>query len=373
MTPVHTTTPPQQPDSKEVNVFFSHVPEETTNQLDNSINNPTYSDKEETVVNPNSDLGKKPEGVLITKKKLKIGAAVLAGLVALYAGFTTFNNKDKKEDPKPTETIESIYEEEPATQAIVTSEPTTQESSASIITETTQTETSTDLSNSVIDGIDYKYPPMDLALGYSFEKLQPEQQEKISYWNSLSAEEMLKQPEEDQQTFAYWVFINNKPRFDRVIAIQNANLSYIDNPETAEDYMNNIFYINIFVNNLIELNAEQTNMFRDFETAKKCIILEHSYSIESYESISASLSYMGQTNNYLLEQPTISEIKFIKNEDNVMIIQAKQSSDDDYTVEGTETFQNTIQIIEITDIYGNQIRFPQLKLSVGSDSVQYIK
>ena len=163
MTPVH-TTPPQKPNPSNYekgNIYVSPASDETANEPNDIAN---YGDKEKTIVDPSGDSGKKPEGVFVTKKALQIGGAALAGIVALSVGIATFNNKDKKEDPRPTETIESIYEEE------LTSiqESSIESSQASQTTETTAENISIDIEKYAdMDYAEYIELPVDERLPYA--------------------------------------------------------------------------------------------------------------------------------------------------------------------------------------------------------------
>lgn len=196
MTPVH-TTPPQQPDPSNYekgNIYVSPASDEKANQPNDIAN---YGDKEKTIVDPSGDSGKKPEGVFITKKKLKIGGAALAaGIVALYAGITTFNNKDKKEDPKPTETIESILPSE-------SSEPSFTETGESTTINITPSASDTSETTTIETGETTQDPDTIKWFELDWSK----QSQELQDLNNMSVEDFRNQPLEDQ--LLYYSFLNH--------------------------------------------------------------------------------------------------------------------------------------------------------------------
>lgn len=273
MSPVHTTTPPQQPNPSNYekgNIYVSPASDETANEPNDIAN---YGDKEKTIVDPSGDSGKKPEGVFVTKKALQIGGAALAGIVALSVGIATFNNKDKKEDPRPTETIESTYEEEPTTineEKITTTSttinPVSTETTSPLTTETTA-QSESDPSKVAQNAVE----------GYGFSKLSPEQQETIKKYEALSVEEFRKLPIEEQLIFSSFVFENYKPTFDEIINAQLTkdelnNIYYTANPTTPEQVLANYSYLMTMSCNVYELDEEEFP-YKDRELGKKLVSL----------------------------------------------------------------------------------------------------
>lgn len=353
MTPVH-TTPPQKPNPSnyaEGNIFINPVSEEAASQLDNSINNPTYSDKEETVVDTNSDSGKKPESFVNKYKKQLIGivALIAAGFVGFSAN-SLLNNKEGKEDPKPTETIESTYEEEPTTnyESEIISETTAASSSEpSNITETT-TQPESNPSEVATNAVE----------GYGFSKLSPEQQETIRKYEALSVEDFRKLPVEEQLMFSYFVFENYKPTFDIISKVQLTeeelkNIYYTENPTKPEQIVANYAYLMTMACNVYETD-ENDAPYKDKDLGKKLVSLAKTIT-DNHTTASDKLIDSSDYISFVVVYYSMPEDEFLINEkDGSYVINTIMHTTDLVIVEpSAELSQKTFIKQKFINIRGN--------------------
>jgi hypothetical protein len=209
------------------------------------------------------------------------------------------------------------------------------------------------------DVIDYKNLPTDMVLGYSFESvLNPEQQERISGYNDMSLEDFRALPDSEQLTFAYWVFENNKPKFDYTIRVHGYHLRYTSSPETAREISENYYYLLNFLNNFLVKDEDDKSPVRDVNTAKKCAILIHSFSPSPFKVLDETLDYVYSTHkHYVYTRPLAADETMREENGTIIVVIHQKTSDFNYVDPEFAYFENTYVVTEFQSIQGNTIKY----------------
>lgn len=198
-----------------------------------------------------------------------------------------------------------------------------------------------------------------MAEGYSFEiVLTQEQQDRISNYNDMSLEDFRSLPDSEQLTFAYWVFENNKPKFDQTIRVHGYHLRYTANPETAKEISENYYYLNNFINNFLVKDKDDMTPVRDVNTAKKCAILIHSFSPSPFEALDETLDYVYNTyKRYKYTRPNSSDETMREENGQIIVITHQTTSDFNAVAPEHAYFENTYVVTEFESIEGNTINY----------------
>jgi len=303
------------------------------------------------------------KGIFIDSETLKkIGAiGVLAITLAVSTGiFVACSDKNKNKLKDSTalsvETSETIGDNETtANYSTVTSDTmaevgeTTIEGTTEVSNPVDATEASS--SSAVITAetvknpeqqIDYSIPPKNIVEGYSFEYLSADQQAEIKNLEAMSVEEFQQQTEGEQVKFAYWVYENYKGRFEHIVEANSQDYTYVENPQTAEDYTSNYAYMTAFATTLCTCAGGDSGLVFDKDTAKKFMALRDTASQAHRDGSNGYLDQFGDVFRLMDIDITIENYKVING---LMVINQYQESNKTITVEddakhGQRTFVN---------------------------------
>lgn len=365
MTSVHTIPPEKKPDPSNYNkgdIFVSPRSEETFN----SVPTGSYDEEEKVIVDPNSDSGKKPEGFFISKKFIKIGGAVLAGIVALSVGAVMINNKRTEAIATPTSIDDNknpSNEAESSQIAITSTELTSEATQATDTKETAEAST---------ENIDYTKTVYNIVEGYSFESLTAEQQSEIKKYEFMPKEEFQALPQEEQAILGYWVLENYGPRFDVILENSNVDLYYTNDPQTAEEILGNYAYLTSMCCTLVELNEDGNGAHTNVELGEKVLgSIRDTATKNHIESIDGWVEQTG--GNLGVFDIDMKVTKYKKNGDGSIIINNTWETTDTVTVLPSAEFsQKTFIPFGATNIYGEKVNIYLRSLAVDKDDPQYI-
>ena len=305
---------------------------------------------------------KTPASSYFTRKAMKIGiASLLAASVALIA-LSGCGASDSQSSRAVNSVAESTLEGTNTNPATVTeSDVTVGTPATTAVPETQPTEE-----------INYDVFPEDVAEGYSFERvLTAQQQEVIIKYNAMSLEEFRALPESEQLTFAYWIFENYKPRFDRIVdefvETMKSNgkeaklVKYTFDPETAEEIADNYFYAEHFVYNLFISDGSSEKKIRDLDTAKKCAVLLSGYGQDLFNGIDPTIDNFEEiySDSYSIGLPSYTEAKMTEEEGRIIVTTSTPHVSPDSGEPEYDIRVFTFNVIEFQDIYGTSISYYQ--------------
>lgn len=116
--------------------------------------------------------------------------------------------------------------------------------------------------------VDYSVPRTYSAEDYNFKYLNPEQQAEIKNMADMSVEDFRALPQEEQLTYAYWLFENNYQSLELLFEIIEIDREYKWKANDAYDIVNNYACNEIFWRTLISYNNPSGEMY-DFDAMRK--------------------------------------------------------------------------------------------------------
>lgn len=103
-------------------------------------------------------------------------------------------------------------------------------------------------------------PTNNIELG-TFALLSPEAQARMRELGNMDTPTFRTEPYEDQLAFLGQVFDNQRPIADWLLEQNNIELTYTDNPTTAQQALDNLAYINIMANHLVYKDSDGSFVF----------------------------------------------------------------------------------------------------------------
>ena len=146
----------------------------------------------------------------------------------------------------------------------------------------------------VDNSINYYDGTENVAEGFNFDKLTPEQQSEIKMYEAMDIEEFNALPQNEQLKYSYWLLENNKPHFDLIIKFNESDLKYSFNPKTAQDLANNLLYIKRLMTTISTIKNNENNEF-DIENASKLVSLGYYDNDANEEKVQGTLSVLGSS------------------------------------------------------------------------------
>jgi hypothetical protein len=294
------------------------------------------------------------------RKAAKIGIAAVLGAAIVLAALSGCQGSDPKTSPPENAETESTIDGANANPGTAT------ESDVKVGTP----ETTAAPETQPPEEIDYEVFPENVAEGYSFERaLNEEQQALISQYNELSLEEFRALPESEQLTFAYWVFENYQPRFEKSNAQyveilkeygKEYKVEYTIDPQTAEEYADNYFYTLGFVNNIFIRDESVQDIVRDVNTGKKCMVMFSSYGADLFNRGDPSLDNLNEIyDNFSMSGPDYTESAMTEEDGKIIVTTRRPLISADGGEPEYDTQVYTYVVTEFQDIYGNPVSFRQ--------------
>lgn len=116
--------------------------------------------------------------------------------------------------------------------------------------------------------VDYTHVPRTAAEDYNFKYLNPEQQAEIKKMADMSVEDFRALPQEEQLTYAYWLFENNYQSLELLFDIAKIDRDYKWEVKDAYDIVNNYACGEIFWRTLLISNPDSSDRY-DYDAMKK--------------------------------------------------------------------------------------------------------
>ena len=152
----------------------------------------------------------------------------------------------------------------------------------------------------------------------------------------------------------------------------NLNLTYVENPQTAEDFVANNAYMLAFSAALRTYNGDPSSGLQpDSLTAKKMAIMSYSASDNHYSGWDSTMESMQNVGG--IPYPTQEVEAFLEGQD-YMIINIYNPSNETLTVEeDAQHIQQKCQLITFEDIFNNDVTVGYCVLTISQTDAKAIK
>ncbi len=216
--------------------------------------------------------------------------------------------------------------------------------------------------------INYYDGTENTAQGFNFEKLNAEQQATIKRYESMSTEEFFNLPQEEQLTYSYWIFENNKPSVDLMFKFNDDERHYTFEPKTADDLFQNTLYVKgcfISLSKREDDGSGNMTYTYDIDNARKLLSMCYIDDGKNLESVSETLATLGRTSDMPLEG-IVNGYKYYPNGEVYMNISERIVGQADYT-----EAQYAYSPKTFIDIHGNEKTIYLIKAGVDLNNPNY--
>ena len=209
--------------------------------------------------------------------------------------------------------------------------------------------------------------PTNIVEGNCFNQLTPEQQSEIKKIEAMSLQEFDALPQQEQLKYAYWLIENYKPIHDMYISINGEKNHFTPKPETAQDIVDNIDYVQSMFGmfSTVEYNkkADTKEFTYDMKNAEKLVAAIYYNDGQSFDRVRSSLSVVGI--NSIIPSKIMIRAYSIESDDRILINLDMKTFND--VVEG----EYGVSIMDFKDIEGNDRKATLIDYGIcKSDGVQ---